>query len=170
MNRHSGVPPGGRRHDRHDRMFLEEIHDPYLSRRKLPEPTVCPECGAVYSGGRWRWATTALTPVEQTPCPACRRLRDKVPAGFLRLRGPFFEEHRSDILNLAHNTVAYEETQHPLKRVMGSTDEADGAVVLTFTDGHLPRGVGEAIKRAFDGDLDIRFAKESGITRVTWTR
>lgn len=170
MTRHSSTSPGAHRHDRHDRMFQEEIHDPYMSQRKLPEPTVCPECDAVFSDGRWQWSTAHPSSAHETSCPACRRIHDKVPAGFLRMRGSFFEAHRSDILNLVRNTVEYQRAQHPLKRVMNTVEEADGAVVVTFTDGHLPRGVGEAIKRAYDGDLDIHFAKESGVTRATWYR
>lgn len=170
MTRHTSAPPGGHRHDRHDRMFQEEIHDPYMSRRKLPEPTVCPQCHAAFMGGRWQWPATPPTPLHETACPACRRIHDRVPAGFLTLRGPFFAAHRSEILNLVRNTVSYEEAQHPLKRIMSTTDEDEGAVVVTFTDAHLSRGVGEAIKRAYDGELDIHFATESGVIRVTWSR
>ncbi len=35
------------RQGRSDRLIKEQVHDPYMSRAKLPEPTVCPECGAV---------------------------------------------------------------------------------------------------------------------------
>jgi hypothetical protein len=40
---------------RRDRLIREPEHDPYKSRRKLPEPTACPECGAVFREGRWQW-------------------------------------------------------------------------------------------------------------------
>ena len=45
------------RQPRRDRLIRERIHDPYKTRLKLPEPTVCPQCGAVYHDGRWDWAT-----------------------------------------------------------------------------------------------------------------
>ena len=31
---------------RRDRLMHEHIHDPYKTPHKLPEPTVCPDCGA----------------------------------------------------------------------------------------------------------------------------
>jgi hypothetical protein len=32
---------------RGDRLIRERIHDPYKMRLKLPDPTLCPDCGAV---------------------------------------------------------------------------------------------------------------------------
>ena len=64
---------------------------------------------------------------------------------------------------------AAQQMEHPLKRVM-RVFETEGAVEVTFTDIHLPRTVGEAIERAYDGELDIQYAEESGIARVYWSR
>jgi hypothetical protein len=96
-------------------------------------------------------------------------VRDRVPAGFLTLSGGFLEAHREEILNLVRNKVEAQQAQHPMKRLMGAVDE-DGALVLTFTDVHLPRGVGEAIARAYQGELEIRYTDEAGIVRATWKR
>jgi hypothetical protein len=40
--------------------------------------------------------------------------------------------------------------------------------VATFTDVHLPPGVGEAIDSACEGELDIKYTDEAGIVRVIW--
>ena len=42
--------------------------------------------------------------------------------------------------------------------------------MVKFTDLHLPRGTGEAIERAYDGNLDIQYTKESNLVRVYWNR
>jgi hypothetical protein len=155
---------------RQDRLLKENVHDPYMTRSKPPEPTVCPQCHVVFSNGRWQWMPEVPEPANQELCPACQRIQDKVPAGFLTLRGDFFAGHRDEIMRLVHNKVESEQAQHPMKRLMGVEDREDGDTVITFTDVHLPRGVGEAIERAYEGDLDIHYTKEAGIVRVYWQR
>ena len=46
--------PAGFHAIRRDRLPLETVMDSYKARGKLSEPTVCPECGAVFRSGRWR--------------------------------------------------------------------------------------------------------------------
>jgi NMD protein affecting ribosome stability and mRNA decay len=158
------------RQKRGDRLIKEQVHDPYMSRAKLPEPTVCPGCSAVFHNGRWQWAPTMPADANEELCPACRRIREKVPAGFLTLSGGFFADHRDEIMNLVQHKVEAQKAQHPLKRIMDIEDQDDGAVRITFTDTHLPRGVGEAIEHAYQGELDIHYADEAGIVRVMWMR
>ncbi|MDP1633620.1 MAG: hypothetical protein Q8L69_02915 [Gallionellaceae bacterium] len=40
--------PSGFHPIRHDRLLQEAVHDSYKNKEKLPQPTVCPDCGAVY--------------------------------------------------------------------------------------------------------------------------
>jgi NMD protein affecting ribosome stability and mRNA decay len=158
------------KYGRRDRLIKERVHDPYMTRAKLPDPTICPECRVVFTKGRWQWLATAPTGGDEELCPACRRIRDQVPAGLLTLKGSFFDEHRSDIMNLLHNKVEAQKAQHPMERIMDVEDQDDGSAVVTFTDIHLAQGVGEAIERAYDGELDILYADESAIVRVRWER
>ena len=123
----------------------------------------------VFHGGRWQWLPEPPAQAAETVCPACRRIHDRVPAGFLILGGEFFEAHRDEIMNLVENKVGLQEKEHPMKRLM-HVEEWDDGTELTFTDAHLPRGVGEAIQRAYDGELDIHFPEEGGIVRVYWER
>lgn len=155
---------------RRDRLIKERVHDPYMTRSKPTEPTVCPDCGVVFSGGRWQWLPETPQGAHEEACPACQRLRDKVPAGFLTLSGEFFDRHRDEIMNLVQNKVEAQKAEHPMKRLMWTEDQEEGGVVITFTDVHLPRGVGEAIERAYEGELDIHYTEEAGIVRVYWRR
>lgn len=155
---------------RSDRLIREEVHDPYMTRRKPSEPTVCPECRVVFTGGRWQWLPDVPEGAGEQLCPACQRIRDRVPAGILNLAGGFLKEHRDEIMNLVQNKVEAEKAQHPMKRLMEVTEGEDGDLVITFTDVHLPRGVGEAIARAYEGDLDIQYTDEAGLVRVYWRR
>ena len=156
------------RQGRRDRLIRELDHDPYHSKLKVKESTVCSECGAVFHRGRWSWSS-APAEAHEALCPACLRIRDRVPAAFLTVSGEFLAEHREEIINLIHNYVERERAEHPLKRLMGSEEQDDG-VVFTFTDAHLARGIGEALHNAYEGELDYEHTKEDIMLRVTWTR
>lgn len=156
------------RQERRDRMLRELDHDPYHSKLKIKEPSLCPECGATFQQGRWSWQSAPAAAHEQL-CPACQRIRDRVPAAFLTLRGAFLTGHKDEIMHLIRNYEERERAEHPLKRIMG-TDEQDGGVVITFTDAHLARGIGEALHHAYEGEIDYQYTKEDIMLRVTWTR
>lgn len=166
----SGKEGNVARHGRQDRLIKEKVHDPYMTRSNPTEPTVCPECGVVFSSGRWQWLPDVQEGANKELCPACQRIHDNVPAGFLTLSGTFFDEHRDEIMRLVHNKEEEQKAQRPMKRLMGVEKQDDGGVVITFSDVHLPRGVGEAIERAYEGELDIHYTKEAGIVRVYWQR
>lgn len=156
------------RQGRQDRLIQELEHDPYHSKHKLEEPTVCPDCGAVFSHGRWTWGD-APEGAHEYPCPACHRVRDRVPAAFLTLRGDFLCEHKEEIMNLVHNYETREKAEHPLKRIMGIEKQAQG-LEISFTDAHLARGIGDAIHHAYEGDIDYQYTKQDIMLRVTWER
>lgn len=155
---------------RSDRLIKEEIHDPYMARGKPKEPSACLECGAVFRKGRWQWPEEQVGDANGVMCPACERIRDDMPAGILTLSGEFLGKHRDEILKLIHNKVNEEKSEHPIKRLMGVEEGEGGELIVKFTDLHLPRGTGEAIERAYGGELEIQYTKESNLVRVYWNR
>ena len=159
---------GGFRPLKREQLFQELVHDSYKSGRKLPEPTCCPECGAVFHKGRWTWAS-APAGAHEEKCPACHRIHDRFPAGYVTLKGKFFREHREQILQLVKNHEAKEKAEHPLERIMGIEETADGATVTT-TNTHLARDVAEALHKAYKGDLDYHYNKDDNLLRASWSR
>ena len=153
---------------RHDRLVQEYEHDSYKVRGKLKEPTVCPECGAVFHKGRWTWEPAPVE-ADSTTCPACHRIRDKYPKGFLTLKGSFIEEQYEQVMGVARNTESKEKQEHPLSRIMGVERRPEGLVIST-TDSHLPRRIGEALQHAYHGDLDLHYDQDEDFVRVTWER
>lgn len=159
---------GGKTQVRRDRLVQEEIHDTYRARGKPPEPTQCPFCGAVFKDGRWSWAVEGLAESNKKTCPACQRVRDAYPAGYVTLSGSFLDTHRDEIMNLIRNAVKKESEEHPLKRIMDVKD-IEGGMVVTTTDSHLARSIGVCIERAYEGELDYQHT-EDDMLRVFWKR
>jgi hypothetical protein len=77
--------------------------------------------------------------------------------------------HRKDLLDLIRHEAEQESREHPLNRLMEVRELAD-AVHITTTDIHLPKRIGAALKRAYDGDLDVRFGDDEYAVRVVWRR
>lgn len=156
------------RQGRRDRLIREMDHDPYHSKKKHTEPTICPDCNAVFHEGRWQWGEAGAGAAESL-CPACERIRDRVPAGFLTISGEFYGQHAEEIDNLIGNIEEKEKTEHPLERIMHKEEDGDDTV-YTFTSPHLTRAAGEAIERAYDGELDFQYAPDEWMLRAHWKR
>lgn len=144
------------------------VDDSYKLRGKPQSPAACTDCGAVFAHGRWSWATRPQN-ASSLICPACQRIRDVQPAGYLVIDGEFLDLHRDDVLHLLRNVEAREKAEHPLQRIMQILD--DGATLqISTTDAHLARGLGDALHRAYRGRLESRYAAGENLVRVTWQR
>lgn len=153
---------------RHDRLLQEAVHDTYQTKGKLHEPTVCPDCGAVFHAGRWQWLEKPKG-AHQASCPACHRMRDKFPAGYVSLSGKFLAAHEAEIMQLVQHREAREKAEHPLQRLM-AIEKTEQGTLITTTDIHLARGIGEALHHAYQGELEFHYNPEQNLVRVTWSR
>ena len=102
-------------------------------------------------------------------CPACKRIRDKLPAGEITLEGSFVHAHQVELVHLVRNEAEHEGKEHPLNRIMQLDEGTDQVLVLT-TDIHLPQRIGEALKRAYDGELEMHYGHDEYTVRVHWRR
>lgn len=151
------------------RIYEEKRIDPYRERQKLPEPTVCTGCGAIFTRGRWSWDDISeIDNLNEAVCPACRRTSDNYPAGFVELSGDFFMDHYREIMNLVTNTGKRELKEHPLERIMKITTE-DGVTRVATTGMHLARRIGDALVNSYEGKMDYNYEAEYFI-RVKWHR
>jgi NMD protein affecting ribosome stability and mRNA decay len=157
-------PAAGRRIAGHAQE--DHIPDPYQLPRKLSDHTICRQCGAVYRHGRWQWAPRPEKASEAL-CSACRRINDKFPAGVVKLHGDFGRQQIEEMVHLVRHQEEAEKSEHPLNRIISIDEEAEGIVINT-TDIHLPRRIGEAVKRAFHGTLDENFDEGGYFVRVDW--
>ncbi|MCX7892694.1 MAG: BCAM0308 family protein [Burkholderiales bacterium] len=159
---------GGWRMLRREQLMDTVRHDPYQAKVKPPEPTRCPGCGAVFQKGRWTWGTAPAGAHEEL-CPACRRIREKLPAGYVTLAGAFLAAHRDEILNRVRSVEAREKGEHPLERIVAVADQG-AEVLVTTTSAHLARAIGEALEDAWKGELEYHYNDEDSMLRVRWAR
>jgi hypothetical protein len=143
-----------------------ERRDPYELDAKPAEPAACPQCGAIYRDGRWQWGPPTTVARAQL-CAACRRINDGLPAGVLTLGGSVLRAKKAEIIQLARHREAAEKAEHPLNRII-AIDEQDDTIVITTTDIHLPRRIGEALKRAHRGHLELSYDEDAYFVRATW--
>jgi NMD protein affecting ribosome stability and mRNA decay len=148
--------------------FQERVDDTYKTKGKLSEPTVCPQCGAVYHKGRWQWLPRPDQGHEQL-CPACHRVHDERPAGYVTLAGEFLAQHRDEILHRVRNLGEKAKAEHALERIIAIVDH-DGGVMVTTTDIHLARGIGDALEHAYQGELEFHYNESENLLRVHWKR
>lgn len=151
---------------RHDQLRPERIHDTYKLVHKLAEPAVCKQCGAIFHAGRWQWGTHPVG-AQEVICPACHRINDHFPAGFVYIEGNYFQENREQLLQLMRHHEKKEQTEHPLARIISIEDEGDDTLVTT-TDIHLARDIGKALHHAYQGNLEFHYNESENLLRVHW--
>jgi hypothetical protein len=146
--------------------FLRKtLRDTYKVKRKLPEPTLCPGCGAVFRDGCWQWQELSMA--YEAFCPACQRQHDNVPAGFVALSGEFVAANETAILGIVFNQEEREKVEYPLRRVMDIEKSKDGLMVTT-TDVQLACGIGEALHYAFNGELELNYNRQANRLLAHW--
>jgi hypothetical protein len=101
-------------------------------------------------------------------CPACHRINDKAPAGIVVLDGRTVASHADELIHLARRQEEAEKAEHPLNRIMDVEVRAPDEIAITTTEVHLAVRIGDAIQRAFKGDLTEKFDDACCFIRVTW--
>ena len=153
-----------------DEVFFEERAErAYIeAATELLEPTVCPQCDAIFMEGRWRWGPVPVS-ANQAVCPACQRMQDNDPAGYVVLAGPFFHDHRDEIINMIHEQAERKRQENPLMRLM-EEERNDIAMMIKTTDIRLAHFLGAALHHHYQGDLEYHHNPAHDLLRVHWTR
>jgi NMD protein affecting ribosome stability and mRNA decay len=159
---------GGFRMLSREQLMPAGADDSYRSNRKYPTPTRCPQCGATFRKGRWSWSAAAGDS-HAALCPACRRINDKFPAGYVTLRGEYLGEHADQVISIAKRCERTEHAEHPLQRIMAIETTPEG-VSITTTDAHLARRIAEQIHDACKGSLALHYSNKENLLRATWSR
>jgi hypothetical protein len=73
------------------------------------------------------------------------------------------------MLNLIHNEEKDEKGERPLERIMEITEEEEQTLITT-TGIHIARRIGEAVSRAYKGDLSFNYGDGEKSIRMSWDR
>lgn len=149
------------------RIYDNRRQDAYRTTKKHPDPTICPVCGSLYTNGRWTWDDLPEE-ASHVVCPACKRTNDNYPAGLIQLQGTFFDDHRTEIMNMIHNIKDLEISEHPLERLI-DISEKNSKTIITTTGIHLARRIGDSLVKAYEGYLNYNYDDEH-LVRVFWQR
>ena len=166
-NRLASVPLSAPRRNE-DFHSANDEDNPYALRDQL-DPSVCPSCKALFTDGKWTWQKAPADAHEQV-CPACQRIHDKFPAGYVTIKGTFFTEHKDEIVALVKSHEKQEKAERPLQRIMAIDEKRDGTVEISTTDSHIARTLGEALHDAYKGDLKLRYSRDENLLRAVWKR
>lgn len=142
------------------------VRDPYQLCGMHPDPAACPDCGAVYQHGSWRWMPPP-SDASSLQCPACRRSQHKLAAGYVAIEGEFAHEQRMRIQRLVKSLAARQRSRHPLQRIMEIEELPDGLLIST-TDVDLAQAIGETLHRVYKGNLEFHYNDEEYSLRVRW--
>jgi hypothetical protein len=151
-----------------DRQIDDVVHDPYRERYKPKAPAFCPTCGAVYQDGHWQWLSHPAHAHEHV-CPACHRISDRQPAGYVTLQSQFHDKHVEEMIALIRHEEARAKAEHPLERIM-AVERLEHETSIQTTDVHLARRLGDAVHHAYQGQLEIQYAQDQYLVRIYWTR
>jgi NMD protein affecting ribosome stability and mRNA decay len=157
---------------------VDHNEGPRHGTRAHKEPSVCSRCGAVYANRRWVLGSEAAglgadrewSPAETVICPACKKTAAGHAGGFVNLTGDFLANHHDEILRLIRNEAMRAAVDNPLGRIMKVDDTATGSVKITTTTEHLAKRLGDAVEKAYGGDLRVDFSHENKLARVYWSR
>lgn len=84
------------------------------------------------------------------------------------LHGDLLRTHKDEIVNLVRNQEREENAEHPLHRII-KIEKGRLTLRIQTTDIHLPRRIGEALRRAFKGQLTQRYENGSCLVSVKWS-
>lgn len=166
LSRKSGVEEKGQRAVRSSDVYLP---------KEGTEVSFCKKCGLVYRQKRWIMDPEEMERLKADPaagkvvCPACQRMRDNVPGGYLTLKGEYLRRHEVEILELIKNTESKSRKKNPLGRIMEIRQEGDVLTILT-TEDKLAQKLGRDVYKAHSGNLNYQWSHTENYVRVDWSR
>lgn len=164
--------PSAKRYSTSYKKKVDVERDMYLPRRSPKGIIQCTGCGAFYHRRHWTLAAPPgfIKPLHPHPvyCPACKKTKDRYPAGELRMVGLAGTE-RVAALRLIRNEEERAQEKNPLERIMALTS-ADGSWRVETTTEKLAQRLGRALKKARGGTVRYQWSHNNKYVRVEWKK
>jgi len=152
------------------------LEDPYMPRKGMPEPTVCPTCGAIYHKKHWSIDENMLHEAKKKgrtysqKCPACRKIEDGFAMGVIDLTGDFVREHMSDLINTIRSEERRAMEKNPLERIIKLGKLRSGGIHVETTTDSLALRIGRLLNRAYKGETKFDFHYGDKSIDIKWHR
>lgn len=164
----SSTPLPGHRPGRHLQLPDDPHHDAYFHQGKPAAPAVCQHCHAVFQHGHWAWGQAPHGAADAL-CPACQRIREQQPGGYVTLEAALTAREQDELVRLLRNVEHRETVDHAMERIIDMT-AAPGKLLVTTTSPHLAQTLAAAVERAMGGQAEYAFSRDEHLLRVCWRR
>jgi len=152
------------------------LKDPYLREIDYKDSNICPSCKAIYHNKRWQFNDDLEHEIrlnshyEEKKCPACRKIQDKYPMGFVFISGNFIDQHKDDILHTVKSEEKRAIDKNPLERIMEIEKKKKNHYKIKTTTDTLAQRIGKILHNSYKGDIEYKFSEDQKILRVFWSR
>jgi len=140
-------------------------HGAYEKGPKVADSLMCDDCNVVHHGGRWYWGAPPFGEVRGGVCPACRRVRDRHPAGVIRIPTPLVRT-AGDVEHLLRSIEQIEKAEHPLERIIAIETQGDD-LRITTTGIHMARRITSQLERRLHKKPRIHYGDGTEM-HATW--
>jgi len=141
-------------------------------RGRLPEPSGCERCGAIFSRRVWRQGrrvtAALLEKVHWTTCPACEQTSRATGLGRVVLRGAYVATHEGAVRRRIANVAARAAYTQSQRRV-SSIEWRDDALEVLTTSQKLAHRIVRELEKAFGGRVTYAWS-DDGSLFATWRR
>jgi hypothetical protein len=136
---------------------------------------VCPACHAILKDTVWFVDEALYCQLEEQAgvwpalCPGCLRVARGIHQGEVLLQSRLLVPSKSAALHLIGIEEERTRCSDPGSRLTAVEDNGDQIKVLTTTP-LLAERIGQAFRKAYEGDLEIERQRQGGSCRVLWRR
>jgi hypothetical protein len=139
---------------------------------RLPEPSVCERCGAVFSRRLWRRdrkVTGAfLERARWVRCPACVQTAEQTGFGRVVIRGAYALANEAVIRRRIANVASRAARTQPERRT-STIDRHDDLIEVITTSQKLAHRIVRELKKSFRGRASYAWS-DDGTLFATWER